>query len=336
MIRNSFIISCLLLGSAWGNSAFPLPKPEPYFSAISPIFAYDPAYGALIGAAWFSYPTGQVDNATVNKDLNVVTRFGPHGALSYQQTMPDFNRHFGLDASFGINNFFDYETSSSRAEIESTSEQLSVHSAFKIRRRIAPKIELFTGAEGSVQWQESESRNSHLNSVTGLRWDSRNDALNTTRGTFIESSFRYLPAAFDTESGSSSWIWANDARLFLPFVGDSSFAFRQLTETSQGDSLRASAGGPELLRGYLGDQFDSASMLAGQAEYRFPIWSFIRGVTFYDVAWMIESQSDQTYQSAGFGFRFGLPPDQSISVRWDNAVNGAGQWQSIVNFNHVF
>lgn len=336
MLRILILIGGTLLGPAFANPAFSVPEPEPYYSAVSPIFAYDPAYGPLLGVAWFSYPSGLVPDAAVSKDLNLISRFGPHGALSYSQRMPRFHPEFGLNVSVGIDNFFDYETVGASADIASTSEQLSLKANVRIRRALTGPLEGFVGTSGEIQWHETQSNTRQLRVYAGFASDTRDDSTNARQGIFTESTLNALPASLDSYSDEPSFLWANEARLFVPVWSDASLAIRGMFETSNGNSLQPTAGGSELLRGYLGGQFESRSMLASQAEFRFPIWSFIRGVSFYDVAWMIEDESEEHYQSAGFGFRFGLPPDQSISVRWDNAVNDEGQWQSIVNFNHVF
>lgn len=311
------------------------PQPEPYFSAISPIFGYDPAYGPLVGVAWFSYPSGDVSEVTDRKSLNLVSRIGPHGAVSFGHEQPNFNSVFGLDYALSVNNFFRYETADDSTEILDTEAQLTLSGQLRVRRAISESTEVFAGPRLQSQWISS-TRESEAHLYTGARLDQRDDPINSQQGWFVETEIRWQPGSFNNVETDGTWAWLTDSRGFVPVLPDTTLALRALSHLSSGPSLSRSVGGSELLRGYLGDQFSTDQLGAVQAEFRFPVWRFIRGVTFYEEARFNAAETWLTRRSAGLGFRFGLPPDQSMSVRLDMAVNDQGQWQSFVNFNQVF
>jgi outer membrane protein assembly factor BamA len=326
---------CLCTGAL--ASPFKVPTPEPYFTAISPIFGYDPAYGTLAGVAWFQYPSGEVADAKTRQELMLVMRFGPHGTLSYHRNKPESFNNLGLDFSIGINNFYSYDTVDNSSEIDSTYDQLSLKGEVKLELPFDDRWKGYTGING--QWQEDEREPTTQSAVwlVGSTWDARNDSLNARSGHFFRTQLNLQPSFMTSESTDSlSAQLATDGRWYFPIGDQSTVAVHALAEASVGEGLQSSVGGSELLRGYLGGQFTSQHLLAGQAEYRFPVWHFIKGVAFVDAANLINSDKTEYYSAVGAGLRFGVPPDQSMSVRLDVAVNDQGEMQMYVNFNQVF
>ena len=45
-MKTTLFTLCLVMSTLALSNEFPLPQPMPYFTAVSPIFGYDPAYGA--------------------------------------------------------------------------------------------------------------------------------------------------------------------------------------------------------------------------------------------------------------------------------------------------
>lgn len=324
------------LSALCAGQGFAIAKPEPYFTAMSPIFGYDPAYGTLIGLAWFSYPTGQDNSATTYKDLNLVTRIGPNGALNYGQRNQQVNGGWGYDIRFGLNNFYEYQTTPGSNEIAQTFNQLSLDSAMKATYQLTEKWSAYAGTINQWTSHEKDGQRTKNYLTSGLILDTRDHQLNSHRGVFVSQSVNLMPRDFCSYCETTSIQFKTDARAFVPLSERHTLALRTLVETANQGGLNSSVGGSELLRGYLAGQHTAPAMLAAQAELRFPIWSFIQGVTFLEAATLIDDKDREELASAGLGFRFGLPPDQSMSVRWDNAVNAHGQWLSYINFNQVF
>ena len=308
---------------------------QPYSHAISPVFGYDPAYGTLIGAAWFAYPSGENATVTDRKSLNLTMRFGPHGAFAFQHEQPELGRGWGLDYGFAADNFFQYETENDSTEILSTQDQLTLTADLRLRRSLTETISLYAGPYVETQWLD-DRRNSQAYLASGLTLDTRDDPVNSHRGLYAQTEIRWQPHQLTSEFNDDSGQLRADLRGFLPVTAQSTLALRAIAQTSEGPGLLSQIGGADLLRGYLGGQFEADRLAAAQTELRFPIWRFIRGVTFYEWAQFHSSDRWLTRQSGGLGFRFGLPPDQTMSVRWDIAVNDQQQWQSFVSFNQVF
>ncbi len=325
----------LCFGAAEANP-FGLPQKEPYFTAVSPVFGYDPAYGTLLGFAWFSYPTGEVTQAQTRRNLSLVMRFGANGALTYQQEKPNASAHWGWDYGFSLNNFFDYQTAERSTDILETYDQLTLSATTKARRKLHDHVEWYLGPSFHWQWHEQQPDVAEGYLFSGLTLDHRDDPVNGHRGWMANAEMRYQPAGLNNQLDTSSSQLRLESRVFLPLSAQQTLALRTMAETALGEGLISEAGGSELLRGYLTSQFEAETMAAAQVEYRFPIWRFIKGVGFAESVHLFDGTSVSQYQSAGGGFRFGLPPDQSMSVRWDIAVNDQGQWQTFVNFNQVF
>lgn len=326
------LCGCLSVAMA---SPFSPPTPDPYFQAISPIFGYDPAYGTLLGVAWFSYPTGDVADEQTRTDLNLVMRFGPHGAFSIQQQRPKLTNVFGLNAGFGVNNFYEYETAINSTEILSTSDQLSVNGYLTLRKPFAENFEMQLGAHAKTKHQAHQFSTAGY-VKTAIVLDMRDNPVNSHEGLFTDLNLKVQPAWAINQSDSGSTQLTLDARWFVPVSNQHTLALRSLLQTAKGDGLVSQVGGSELLRGYLGGQFEGQHLVAAQSEFRFPVWNFIKGVAFAESARVFQVSDTLQLQSAGLGLRFGLPPDHSMSVRLDIAVNDYGQWQSFVNFNQVF
>ncbi len=331
-------IAIMIAAVAISTSAAPfsLPKPTPYFTAVSPIFGYDPAYGTLVGVAWFSYPTGQVDTAKTRRDLNLVMRLGPHGALNYQQQTPHLFGDWGWDYGVSLNNFYEYTTAKNANEILTESSQFTLSADTKIRRHFGEHAELYAGP--AAHWQTLETGLDTASSYlfTGISYDQRDNPVNSHRGYRLNTELKYQAPAMNNQLDEHSLQLTFDGRYFVPLSQQQTLAFHALIQGSHNQGFNSDAGGSELLRGYLGGQLSGDKMMAGQVEYRFPIWRFIRGVTFIDTVSFLDDDQTRHYQSAGAGLRFGLPPDQSMSVRLDAAVNNNGEWLSYINFNQVF
>jgi outer membrane protein assembly factor BamA len=318
------------------SNGFPLPTPSPYFTAVSPIFGYDPAYGTLLGLAWFSYPTGDVEEASTERSMNFVARLGPHGSLNYNEKNSDWQGNWGYQYSAAVNNFYDYETLDNTNEIVSQSDQISLDASAHALLNLNEHWHTFVGPTVSTQKKKNITATASGYFSFGFVRDSRDNTVNSHSGSYVSQTINYQPSSLTTRTDSQSAQLKTDIRLFLPLSERSTFALKSIAETSFGDGFNSSIGGSEFLRGYLAGQYEAPTLLGTQLELRFPVWSFISAVAFTEAANLISSDSQELFSTAGLGFRFGLPPDQTMSVRWDNAVNDKGQWLSYVNFNQVF
>ena len=190
----------------------------------------------------------------------------------------------------------------------------------------------------------------------GLRWDTTDDALDPTRGTWLDVSVD--PAAAAIGSQLSYVKWLVEGRVFAP-IGPTVLASRLRLGTMVpfGSTTAADlpvtelfySGGSDSVRGYgyqrlgpigaEGEAVGGASLLEGSVEVRFPIWSALRGVVFVDAgqlslqAWAWRPAS--LLYASGVGLRYKTPLGP---VRFDvglplNPPNGGVQsyrlWFSI-------
>ena len=265
-MRQLFIgLCCGLTMTVMADPMSAPPKPEPYLRAFSPVFGYDPAYGTLLGLAWFSYPSGQIPQETARKNLNLVMRIGPHGSVSYAHQQPDFSDSFGLDYALSANNFFDYETGPDSTEILSTQEQQTLSGDIRLRRALSDPLEMFAGPHIESRWQAAKN---HWQGYVygGLQRDQRDDPVNSDQGTFVQTELRWQPPALNNSQTTASWQWRNDARWFIPVRSEQTLALRALAHVGSGPALNSRLGGSEILRGYLGGQFEADTLVAGQAD----------------------------------------------------------------------
>ena len=87
-------------------------------------------------------------------------------------------------------------------------------------------------------------------------------------------------------------------------------------------------GSPFVMRGYYAGRYRDRHMLAGQVEWRFPIWWRFIGAGFFglgDVAYYVRdfNLTDLKY-SWGGGLRFTLDAKERINVRFDVAFGNNG------------
>lgn len=90
------------------------------------------------------------------------------------------------------------------------------------------------------------------------------------------------------------------------------------------------AGGADLLRGLPAGRFRADTVLAGQAEYRHPLWGPLHGAVFVDAA-----SVEGWHMTAGGGVRIVLPPDRDNITRLDVGVGPEG-WGVVAAWGEAF
>ncbi len=95
-------------------------------------------------------------------------------------------------------------------------------------------------------------------------------------------------------------------------------------------------GGPNLMRGYFMGRYRERFMIAGQAEYRFPIWWRFMGAAFVGAGDVFYNAKDFTRQklkvSGGLGLRLTLDAKERFNLRFDAAfgrINARGFYLSL-------
>ena len=332
---------CFLL---WGiavtslANTYRLPKPDAYLTAVAPIVAYDPAYGSLLGVAWFSYPTGDVTSAKRQQQLQFISRIGPHASLSYQLQSPQQWGPWGISTQLALDNFYDYKIVDS--QVSERRERWSIQSAVFLHRQLSSRWSMSLGPTFFYEQQQlTEKSHTWWYPSIKFSYDSRDQRLNSQKGQLISTEFRWQAAEMHSTAEQDSWQVLQQSSWFMPLLFGHQLAVNHLAQFSNAQQLQSSAGGDRLLRGYYQQQFESQHLLASQVEYRFHIIAFIHGVFFSDSILLLDSQDDwevNKVDSYGAGLLIALPPDQSMSVRLDLGFNSDGEALTYLNFNHVF
>lgn len=173
-----------------------------------------------------------------------------------------------------------------------------------------------------------------------IQYDSRDNIFWPSKGIFFRAGYWY----YSTYLGSTYDIKAFnvDARYFVPAFKrkfPSVFAFQLLCEGRLGNNipfqLLPSIGGRDVLRGQLQNVYRDNIMYAVQAEYRFPIWAFIKGVVFCSIGDVLNPYNFKIAEpkvTFGLGLRFQINQNKT-HLRLDFGMNN--KWKSGFYFHGV-
>lgn len=161
--------------------------------------------------------------------------------------------------------------------------------------------------------------------------DTRDVTTDTSRGFWHEFRLRLFDSALGGNADFAQY--ALDLRNFTDLGGGHVFASQLLFEGSSGRPpfhRLATLGGPFLLRGYYSGRFRDRFHLAGQLEYRFPLFWRLRGVVFAGAGQVasdwgkVSANVNHVEVAAGGGLRFALDRDERLNVRLDMGVGRLG------------
>jgi outer membrane protein insertion porin family len=142
-------------------------------------------------------------------------------------------------------------------------------------------------------------------------YDSRDNVFNPTEGNRVALTAEFAGGALGGDFTYNKYT--AESRNYLKVGHAQVVALRGTVGYADGnmpDSGRFAVGGSDTLRGYRDDQFKGNKMIAGTAEYRFPIASKVEGVAFTDVgkAWTGEGYTlNDLMASVGVGIRVSTP-----------------------------
>jgi len=192
----------------------------------------------------------------------------------------------------------------------------------------------------SYRFDRDHTLNTNIDPITGITfditvnvarligsaaWDTRNDPLNATRGSFYSSSLQWAPDRLGSQFRFVKYV--GQAYRFTPVHGVvlASAARLGLAGALGGQELILSehffAGGSRTVRGvdenslgprdFFGDPTGGASMLLLNQEARVPIYKWLQGVGFVDAGNVFPTVRDLKLNdlagSVGFGFRLATP-----------------------------
>ena len=213
-----------------------------------------------------------------------------------------------------------------------------VHVSVEYISRIRSRLHggAFFGFDYRQERAETPLHNQEQIFSTGflVRYDSRNNYFNTTRGEYYElRSWLLLPFP-------SPLFIKGSAKLFFPLYKD---YFVLAGQVSGGTSLlhpspylfRFALGGPQKLRGYRQNRFRGEKYYLSQIELRYTPWPFLSTVVFFDVGSAGDSFPLPPRYAFGGGLRVGLPPDYNKKMRVEVGFS-QDQYNIIASFGHPF
>ena len=154
------------------------------------------------------------------------------------------------------------------------------------------------------------------------RYDSRDTTFDAREGAYANISVTHYARALGSTFAFTSFEL--DVRKYQRIFGDHGVAVRLVGEALTGVVpffAMAELGGRNLLRGVYGGRFRDRTMLAIEAEYRFPIWWRFGGVVFGGFGEVAPSPAalvdQRPHPAAGAGVRFSIDRDERVNARLD-------------------
>lgn len=158
------------------------------------------------------------------------------------------------------------------------------------------------------------------------RYDSRDNSFQPRAGGLVTVSPRLYHENLGSDSDFSRLLL--DGSWFFGLGGAHVIAVDGRVDLRRGDppfDHMSQAGGRRLLRGMLEGRFRDNHYVAGQTEYRFPLWWRFGGVAFGGLGRVADSvdEIDLTglKYSIGGGVRFAVKPSERINLRFDAGVS---------------
>jgi hypothetical protein len=161
-----------------------------------------------------------------------------------------------------------------------------------------------------------------------VTWDTRDNKLWTTRGTFAEAAYLYYPASLGDNDGFGRF--SGEARAFAPLGGGRVIGIAALLERASGHtpfSVLAKIGSTRFLRGIREGRFRDDVAWAAQSELRLPLYGPVSAAAFGALGNVAPSLSAMTLRdpklAAGGGLRYALTRE-GATLRADVAVADSG------------
>lgn len=168
--------------------------------------------------------------------------------------------------------------------------------------------------------------------IAALLWDTRNNILNSRRGLYFEAQ----ASLYSRSLGSTAdyQVFSADFRKYFTLSKERGdvLAFQLFTYFTTGDTPfkdLAAFGGSNLMRGYYQGRYRGRMQNAAQAEYRFPILSWLGGAAFFGCGNVGEDWRSFNWSrlkpAGGLGLRFKVIPGEDVNLRVDYAFGPGGR-----------
>lgn len=165
--------------------------------------------------------------------------------------------------------------------------------------------------------------------------DTRDNVYNPSTGSFTRLSAEFA-GLIGGDFDFNKFIF--ETRSYTPIGLNKVFAVRFVAGYATGTmplGQRFTVGGSDYLRGYKDDRFFGYKMLAGTAEYRFPITKNFQGVVFGDAGYAWDKGDNFNLGDIEFGYGFGIRINSPMGpIRLDYAYGD--KWRIHFGFGGQF
>jgi outer membrane protein assembly factor BamA len=233
---------------------------------------------------------------------------------------------------FGVGNYIPFDQ---REKFSFQQVYFDIKSRVRLRKGFYVGIDYYFNTNYDVQWPEGSQfegdpslygTQGYLISGIGpeVVLDTRDYPLNPSKGSYMSASLLFFSDVLGSEYSYNYYQldlrhffllnkkkrWVLGVQLYGLFAkGEAPF------------NRIPALGGPEIMRGYYSGRFRDHNYIAGQVEWRMPVWRFI-GIT----AWMGTGQVASNFNefawtgfkpNAGIGLRFMIDKRSKMNVRAD-------------------
>ncbi len=317
--------------------------------SISPIIGYNPTDKLIVGGAYFINSSNpDIPGYFMGTQFMFNSKYDYALGLNYRKwtTSP-----YIYDFSTSLSNFrkeYYGEGNNTKTEDVTEIKSLSSSSIFGVDYKWNKLLAYGTfldlriqkeSALGSKITKEITENKTDLALGLSTKYDLRDNSFSTENGYFAKMDFRFIPEQFMSPKEVKDFMQAEiDLRYFNKFFSKNIIALKASGGYSFGDPsylFRYSLGGGNQLRGYYSNRFRGKKYYLTQAEYRFPLMKNINFVLFTDAGDIADKDFGSIKTTYGYGFRFGLPPDHLMKLRFDLAF-AKDQASLYVIFGEVF
>ncbi len=200
-----------------------------------------------------------------------------------------------------------------------------------LQYRLEYAFDFQTDTTGNLNSGLIKGSEGYLASGAGLSalYDTRDNNMFPFKGYYLIFSNHFYTRWLGSDSEFAQF--KVDARgYFNPFTSNV-IAVQALTSFHAGEppfKMLSLLGGPETMRGYYAGRYRDRHLMAGQVEWRFPIWWRFIGTGFYGTGFVTNDYKDLKWNrlqhSFGGGLRFTVDAAQRINLRFDAAFGTDG------------
>jgi hypothetical protein len=315
---------------------------------VQPICGYDnDADWTVGGSGVIYYNSNPSDSSQELDELNLTTSYSFNGGNNFNIELTKFingNNQFltlGLGREKTFNDF--YGTGSNAVgQVKEHYTAVDILCNLSYSVNVLPHLFVSAGydfhyldvrGEGAggeaLTPQLRESDDTHCSGIgMALEYRTTNPGLYKRSGQRISlSGLWYLHALY-----SSSAFEFGDLtyRCYFPLFSHSVLGLHFRAETTHGDvpvNYLPCLGGNKLVRGFKTNRYKARHSIAGQTEFRFPVWWRFGGTVFLgagETADALREFNSRIDAAGGVGLRFAVQKKQNINIRFDIAFNSDG------------